>query len=322
MSIDDVAALAVAEDEVEEQSVDLDSDSEGTDDDDADRQTSTVVKPMFRSAAAAQSSAPKISAAKGKTSAKESASSLQPKAGKCQSPSKNGGDPSPSPEKSAASTKRWASARLFQAASSVGTEEEAAADGGDELGEDDDDEGGVIVAVDGRAEHLKRGLQEALSPIQDRADKDLLHFDAVDNEEFLGSGPKFKKELKDDVANARNLERDVKVIQKRISVSKNSSVYKDETAICNALIARAAAVLQLMKAVLESQSTVDQFIEGMEAAVQCGCKPSAAFALHGLWKNFEHLLSHEKFEDAVKMLYKDGADFKVFNNHPGGYPTF
>ena len=274
---------------------------------------------MFRSAAAAQSSAPKISAAKGKTSAKESASSLQPKAGKCQSPSKNGGDPSPSPEKSAASTKRWASARLSQAASSVGTEEEAAADGVDELGEDDDDdEGGVIVALDGRAERLKRGLQEALSPIQDRADKDLLHVDAVDKEEFLGSGPKFKKELKDDVASARNLERDVKVIQKRISVSKNSSVYKDETATCNALIARAAALLQLMKAVLESQSTVDQFIEGMEAVVQCGCKPSATFALHGLWKKFEHLVSLEKFEDAVKMLYKDGADFKVLNNHPGG----
>ena len=281
LSIEDIANLALDDAQPEEEEAEcLESDSNGTDDEAAEKELSTDrVKPLFRGignvAMAPKLPAPKAkaSSAKGQGSASIKSSPMKETAGAASVGAKAGAGGGQAAPAAAAAGGRWRKLRAEVDADDAADDEDQAMLGSNR-----------IVALDG-LECLKRGLLEALVPLQTKMQK-FMTLDGIDHEHYLGSGEQFKTLLRDYTQEAKSVERDAKKVGRRMSHSKNMVAYKEEADSVALLLQWSGAVVRICKVVQEPQSTLDQVTEAIDTASTVQVNLSVIFCLHKWWQRF------------------------------------
>ena len=130
----------------------------------------------------------------------------------------------------------------------------------DDQDEEDDDNNedelagtsdGRVSALDGRAERLRKGLQDSIRPLKERSDK-LMDMQHLDTEDFLGTGAKFKGEIRTHAAEAKTVQREIKVVHKRLNVSTKPSIFKAEQDVVDEIMKVTNAVSSACKIIIDA----------------------------------------------------------------------
>ena len=205
-------------------------------------------------------------------------------------------------------------------------DEEASALDEDDQEEEDDDQDedelagisdGRVSALDGRAERLRKGLQDSIRPLKERSDK-LMDMQHLDTEDFLGTGAKFKGEIRTHAAEAKTVQREIKVVHKRLNVSTKPSIFKAEQDVIDEITKVTNAVSSACKIIIDAVCELGAVEEALQSAKDANVRLSPTFTLFKIWKQCEHKCSLEKFEEVIHLLDQNSAEISTFRDGISG----
>ena len=196
----------------------------------------------------------------------------------------------------------------------------------DDQDEEDDDNNedelagtsdGRVSALDGRAERLRKGLQDSIRPLKERSDK-LMDMQHLDTEDFLGTGAKFKGEIRTHAAEAKTVQREIKVVHKRLNVSTKPAIFKAEQDVIDEITKVTNAVSSACKIIIDAVCELGAVEEALQSAKDANVRLSPTFTLFKIWKQCEHKCSLEKFEEVIHLLDKNSAEISTFRDGISG----
>lgn len=243
MSLEELSGLAVTEDVEPTNEVSEESDgdnSEGVDDDRAQRQCSERARPLFSFRPVA---APKAAASGGGGGGKPQAAASG--AGGRPQAAASGAGGKPRPQQSAPAQ----SPAPSQPSKPIKPQSVASGDG------DLDDQDLDVGTVDGRAERLKSNFKRDIQPLKEQIDG-VRDFDAIDVESYLGFGDVFKTAIRHWQKSAKDIERAIKVLERKIEATKTPTVYAHEIEQAESLSAVCIAIVEITRTLLSSQASV------------------------------------------------------------------
>ena len=172
-----------------------------------------------------------------------------------------------------------------------------------------DDGDTQIGFVDGRAEKLRLNLDRSINELQPRVDL-LTKISLLDTEEYLGSGEKFKKDIKTLKADSKSVGTACKGILDRISKSAQPNLLQTEKERSETMSNIAETVHTLCQTMLETTVPFESLSDSMNGATTAKISLSPTFYAVRIWKHVESLVSVDKPQEALETL-KAGSNAVV-----------
>lgn len=140
----------------------------------------------------------------------------------------------------------------------------------------------------------------------------------LDTEDFLGTGAKFKGEIRTHAAEAKTVQREIKVVHKRLNVSTKPSIFKAEQDVIDEITKVTNAVSSACKIIIDAVCELGAVEEALQSAKDANVRLSPTFTLFKIWKQCEHKCSLEKFEEVIHLLDKNSAEISTFRDGISG----
>ena len=173
----------------------------------------------------------------------------------------------------------------------------------------DDDADTQIGFVDGRAEKFRMSLNKSLDELTPKVN-DLKQISLLDNEEYLGSGDEFKKQVKVLKGIAKALHTQCKNLVDRISNSAQPEQLKTENERAESMTKIADIVHSLCHTMLEATLPFENLSDSMNAATGADVSLSPTFYAVRIWKHVENLVSVDKPEEAMHIIVQGSTAVK------------